>query len=150
MVGRVVHHRRRNAGERDDLRRDAPARIDERGEFAQHRAAAHLDSADLGDRVVALAGGAAAGGLQVHDDEGGLAQRDGIHVEGQLCPASGWAPGLRGECPHTISEAELAHALKVGNTSDSCVVATRTDRNLSVPVDNVRTTPIERTAKWAR
>ena len=50
------------------------ARIDERGQLAEHRAAAHLDRPDLGDRVVALAGGAAAGGLEVHDDEGRLPQ----------------------------------------------------------------------------
>jgi hypothetical protein len=54
--GRVAHHRRGDAGERDDLRRDAAPRIDQGGQLAQHRAAAHLDRPDLGDRVVALAG----------------------------------------------------------------------------------------------
>ena len=48
--------------------------IDQRGQLTQHRAAAHLDRADLGDRVMALAGGPSAGGLEVDDDERGLPQ----------------------------------------------------------------------------
>ena len=53
-------------------------RVDQGGELAEHHAAAHLDRADLGDRVGgrSVAGRrASAGGLEVHDDESGLAQR---------------------------------------------------------------------------
>ena len=44
------HHRVGDAGEHRDQRRDAPAGVDQRGELAEHLAAAHLDRADLGDR----------------------------------------------------------------------------------------------------
>lgn len=51
-----------------------------------------------------LAAGAAARGLEVDDDERGFAQRH-ISVESQ------WLD---------VSEAELAHALTVGNRTDKC------------------------------
>ena len=63
------------------VRRDAGARVDQRGQLADPLAAAHLDRADLGDRVRR---GAAAGGLQVEHDEGDLAQRGAQLVEGEL------------------------------------------------------------------
>ena len=49
--GRARDHRGGDAGEGDDARRHAGARIDERGQLAEPLAAAHLDRADLGDRV---------------------------------------------------------------------------------------------------
>ena len=72
---RVAHHGRGDAGEFDDLRRDASAGVDERGQLAEHLAAAHLDRADLGDGVdvVAVAARAAARRLEVDDDERGVA-----------------------------------------------------------------------------
>ena len=80
--GGVVHHRGRDSGEPDDLGRDVAARIDEGGKFAEDHPAAHLDRADLGDRVARSAGragsGPPAGGLEVDDDECGVAQR---HIE---------------------------------------------------------------------
>ena len=89
--------------------------IDERGQLAQHRAAAHLDRADLGDRVMALAGGPSAGGLEVDDDERGLPQRQ---VSQRI----------------NVREAELAHALKVGNGTDSGRLPRAGDcRWLSIP-----------------
>ena len=57
------------------------AGIDQRRELAEHLAAAHLDRADLGDR---LGVGAAAGGLQVDHDEGDLPQRLVQLVESRL------------------------------------------------------------------
>ena len=72
---RVAHHRGGDAGQRDDLGRDRAAGVDQGGELTEHHAAAHLDRADLGDRVAVVAGGAAAGGLQVDHDERGLPQR---------------------------------------------------------------------------
>ena len=77
--------------------------IDQCGELAEHLAAAHLDRADLGDRVVVLAAGAPAGGLQVDDDERGLPQRQ---VSRQRID---------------VREAQLAHALTVGNRTDNDV-----------------------------
>ena len=57
-------------------------RIDECGKFAEDHPAAHFDRTDLGDRVARSAGragsGPPAGGLEVHDDECGGAQR---HIE---------------------------------------------------------------------
>ena len=68
---RVADHRRGDAGEFDDLRRNASAGVDKRGQLAEHLAAAHLDRADLGDGVdvVTVAVRAAAGRLEVDDDE---------------------------------------------------------------------------------
>ena len=71
---RVAHHGRGDAGELDDLRWDAAAGVDQRGQLAEHRSAAHLHRADLGDGVdvVAVAGRAAAGRLEVDHDERGV------------------------------------------------------------------------------
>jgi hypothetical protein len=71
---RIAHHRRRDTRKSHDLRRDTAPGIDERGQLTQHRAAAHLDRPDLGDRVVALAAGPPSGGLEVDDDERGFPQ----------------------------------------------------------------------------
>ena len=74
----IAHHRRGDAGQLHDLRRDAALRVDEGGELAQYHTAAHFDRPDFGDRVGGrplTSGHAPAGGLQVHDDECGLAQR---------------------------------------------------------------------------
>ena len=75
---RVAHHRGGDAGQLDDLRRNAALRVDQGGELAQHHAAADFDRADLGDRVSDLPVDgchATAGGLQVDNDESGFAQR---------------------------------------------------------------------------
>ena len=74
-------HRGGDAGERDDVRRQPGARVDQRGQLAEQLAAAHLDRADLGDRVGVRR---AAGGLQVEHDEGDLAQRRAQLVEREL------------------------------------------------------------------
>ena len=84
------HHRGGDAGERDDVGRQPGARVDQRGQLADPLAAAHLDRADLGDRVGA---GGAAGGLQVEHDEGDLAQRGAELVEGELGSASDGCSG---------------------------------------------------------
>ena len=69
------------AGEHRDLRRDGPARVDERLERAEELAAAHLDRADLGDRVV---GAVAAGRLEVEDAERDVGERRAEVVEAAL------------------------------------------------------------------
>ena len=82
--GGVAHHRGGDPGEFDDLRRDRALRVHQGGELADHLAAADLDRADLGDRVVAAVRtglGAAAGGLQVDDDERDVPQRRFSGVE---------------------------------------------------------------------
>ena len=81
MRGASATMRVGDAGQDGDLRRDRLARVDQGRELAEHLAAAHLDRADLGDR---LRRGRAAGGLQVDDDEGDLAQRLAEFVEGAL------------------------------------------------------------------
>ena len=128
---RIAHHRRGDPGERDDLWRDAAARVHEGGELTEDLAAAHLDGADLGDGVVVVTAGAPARGLQVHDDEGGFAQRQ---VSQRI----------------DIREAELAHALTVGNWTDKnrqAGVATPQGVGCRCRVDTVRATPSRRTAK---
>ncbi len=68
-------------GEDGDDRRDRPARVDERLERAEALAAADLDGADLGDRVV---GAVAAGRLQVEHAERDVGQRRAEVVEAAL------------------------------------------------------------------
>ena len=74
-------HRVGEPGEHGDLRRDRPARVDERLERAEALAAADLDRADLGDGVV---GAVAAGGLEVEDAERDVGQRRAEVVEAAL------------------------------------------------------------------
>jgi hypothetical protein len=72
---RVAHHRGVDPGEFDDLRRDRPLWVDQGGELADDLPAAHLDRADLGDRVTgSVRAGlcARAGGLEVDHHERGL------------------------------------------------------------------------------
>ena len=70
--------------------------VDQRGQLAEHVAAADLHRPDLGDGVAPAVSGqasrafAAAGGLEVDDDEGGLPQSDSsasasVRVRAQLC-----------------------------------------------------------------
>ncbi|CAM4520773.1 hypothetical protein NONI108955_41725 [Nocardia ninae] len=80
-AGRRVHHGSRDPGDLHDRRRHRPSGVDQGGELAEHLAAAHLDGADLGDRVGARTGPR---GLQVDDDEGGVEQRRVEVVEDQL------------------------------------------------------------------
>ena len=68
-------------GQHRDLRRDGPARVDERLERAEELAAADLDRADLGDRVV---GAVAAGRLEVEDAERDVGERRPEVVEAAL------------------------------------------------------------------
>jgi hypothetical protein len=82
----IGHHRRGDAGQLHDLRRDAALRVDQRGELAEHGAAADLDRTDLGDGVGSVSVGAfraSAGGLQVDHHESGVAQRDVCGGEGR-------------------------------------------------------------------
>ncbi len=92
---RVTDHRRGDAGELDDLRRDGAAGIDEGGQLAEHLAAADLHRTDLGDGVVAVArclrGGAPTGGLQVHHHEGGVGEE-------RAASGSTAAPKLKASC----------------------------------------------------
>ena len=76
-------------GEHRDLRRDRPARVDERLERAEALAAADLDRADLGDHVVVAV---AAGGLEVEDAERDVGERRAEVVEAALHRA---VPNLR-------------------------------------------------------
>lgn len=95
---------------------DRAARIHQGGELAEHLATAHLHGTDLGDRVespaILVALGPTAGGLEVDDDEGRLAQ---------------WQVGQSGEQPSRIvaedrvdvAEAQLAHGRTVGVATDT-------------------------------
>jgi hypothetical protein len=74
-------HRGGDAGERHDVRRQPGARVDQRGQLAEQLATAHLDRADLGDRIGARR---TTGGLQVEHHEGDLAQRRAQLVEREL------------------------------------------------------------------
>ena len=69
------------AGEHRDLRRDRPARVDERLERAEELAAADLHRADLGDRVV---GAVAARRLEVEHAERDVGERRAEVVEAAL------------------------------------------------------------------
>ena len=80
----------RDAGEGDDLRRDAGARVDERGQLADPFAAAHLDGPDLGDGVAL---GGAAGGLEIQHDERDVPQGGAQLVERQLGSGCGRGSG---------------------------------------------------------
>ena len=103
-AGCVVDHRRGDAGQLNDLRRDAAARVDQGGQLAEHHAAADLDRADLGDRVMVVPAGCAgvgtaAGGLLVHHDERGVGQcqiRHRVHIgEAQLLHTGDGRPRRR-------------------------------------------------------
>ncbi len=91
--GRAGDHRVGDAGQHGDERRDRAARVDQGLELTDHLAAADLDRADLGD-VARQVG--AAGGLEVDDDEGHLAQRPAQLVERRLV-RDGERPGPAGE-----------------------------------------------------
>ena len=131
----VVHHRRGDPGERDDLRRDVATRVDEGRELTQDLAAAHLHRADLGDRVVPVTARPAARGLEIDHHEGGLPQgRAGKRVGGRV----------------DVGEAQLTHGLNVGGPGDKSGEAGRTRRELSDPADTVRSSAIERRAPWPR
>ena len=83
----------------DDLGRNASAGVDQRGQLAEHRAAAHLDRADLGDGVAVVhrRRSRGPGRLEIHHDERGVAQGHGMPVskaslldvgEAQLAPCA--------------------------------------------------------------
>ena len=101
----VTNHRGGDPGQFDDLRGNAASGIDQGREFRDHLARAHLDRADLGDRVEAAVGagsGPPAGGLEVDDDEGDVAQRRGpgatqpvAEFEAQLRSCGGAGHGCR-------------------------------------------------------
>ena len=76
-------------GEHGDLRRDRPARVDERLERAEELAAADLDGADLGDRVIAAV---AAGRLEVEHAERDVGERRAEVVEAALALGDDSAP----------------------------------------------------------
>ena len=78
---RLRDHRVGDAGEHLDEHGDRLARPDQGLELAEDLAAPDLDRPDLGDR---RRGRAAAGGLQVDDDEGDVAQRRAEVVQGAL------------------------------------------------------------------
>ncbi len=80
-AGRGRDHAVGDAGEDRDEGRDRLAWVDQRVQLTEHLAAAHLYRTDLGD---ARGGWRAAGGLEVDDHEGDLAQRDAQFVEGAL------------------------------------------------------------------
>ena len=133
----VAHHRRGDAGQLDDLRRDAALRIDQGGELAEHHAAADLDRADLGDRVGGVPVGArraTAGGLQVDDDESGFAQRHSRRAadrgrRSSAASARGRAHG--GDVKHA-APTRRGFAAARGQTAAAAVT------NLSVPAVSVR------------
>ena len=80
-AGSPDKHRRRDAGQLDDVGRDRSARVDEGSEFADDLAASDLDCPDFGDR---LRVSAATSGFEVDDDERGGVKRGVEFVERQL------------------------------------------------------------------
>ena len=77
--GRSGKHPIGDPGQGSDEGRDGHARIGEGLVLTDHLAAAHLDRADLGDARIH---GLAAGGLEIDDDEGDIAQGRAEVVEG--------------------------------------------------------------------
>jgi hypothetical protein len=69
------------AGQHGDLRGDRPPGVDQRLEGAEALAAAHLDGADLGDRVLVAV---AARGLEVDDAEHDVVEGSAQFVERSL------------------------------------------------------------------
>ena len=144
----VAHHRRGDAGELHDLRRDAALRVDEGGELAEHDAAADLDRPDLGDGVARRAVGAfraSAGGLQVHHDESGFAQRDFVDRGGGRVPA--WRPAFVEVGETQLSRTTRTHGRDVRHVDRQSRVPTpggmqrRIDvGSMSVPAVSVRVT----------
>ena len=80
---RLRHHLVGDAGEHRDQCRDMGLRIDQRAELPKHLAAAHLHSAELGDRRL----WAAAGGLKVDHAERHLGERGAQVFEAGLLGA---------------------------------------------------------------